>query len=652
MWHSVATATANTFAMPVHLQSDVPQIVLQPQFWAQVYKNKLEKWMLAEDLRDIVAYCLPGQSRIFISGVVDADASADALPKIVRRVPAILMLRNSKEQFEADVAAGLVSQLLQDIFRRRYGSDGAVSLAVVIYAFADLKRHKYDFVAGIVCMELSLSELCVTDAIPCESVPDHRALLESWLQRMPSHGDDAVALAADQQPLPAVLVDPTGSTAGSAVTELSLSIITLHALLHHHTGLLATDVDRPQKVFLFRGSPSRSLELSVRRLSVDNGRQPSVRNALHTFPETALPVRHADLSATFDRKKLIATSCELNLSLMRWRSMPELDLGRLRKLRVLILGCGTLGCNVMRLLLAWGLTRMTLVDYGDVSLSNPVRQGLFRMEDIGKEKAIAAKTRLEEIHPEAAIAAMKQSIPMPGHCSEARKTEEMADIRRLEDLIGGEEICDAVFLLTDSRESRWLPTLLCTAFGKPCFNAALGFQQYVAMMHHRNPELDGCYFCPDIASPGNSIADRTLDQQCTVTRPGMSYMASALIVEMMVEWLRERAAEEAQAGNQIRGHVADWSFSQEQLRGSRSAYCVACSENVLRAYRGGGAEWLQLAMQRPELLQDVCGIRQLLGPPSLRILEAGSLSADGSDGEASNTFLCRSEDILEMDDAE
>lgn len=97
-------------------------------------------------------------------------------------------------------------------------------------------------------------------------------------------------------------------------------------------------------------------------------------------------------------------------------------------------------------------------------------------------------------------------IPMPGHPIGQGSEEETAGmVTKLEDLIREH---DAVFLLMDSRESRWLPTVMGATLNKIVINAALGFDSYLVMRHGAGP-LDsqtkrlGCYFCNDIVAPAD-----------------------------------------------------------------------------------------------------------------------------------------------------
>lgn len=58
------------------------------------------------------------------------------------------------------------------------------------------------------------------------------------------------------------------------------------------------------------------------------------------------------------------------------------------------------------------------------------------------------------------------SIPMPGHPVEDHN-KFIETITKLEELIKSH---DVVFALTDSREARWLPTVICSAFNKVIIN--------------------------------------------------------------------------------------------------------------------------------------------------------------------------------------
>ena len=97
----------------------------------------------------------------------------------------------------------------------------------------------------------------------------------------------------------------------------------------------------------------------------------------------------------------------------------------------------------------------------------------------GKLKAVAAADKLNRILPAMEARAEVLGIPMPGHfvqTSGKEYDETVAAIHKLSALIAEH---DVIFMLLDTREARWLPTVLSTLHEKVAVNAALGFDSYM-----------------------------------------------------------------------------------------------------------------------------------------------------------------------------
>eukprot|EP00898_Chlorokybus_atmophyticus_P004525 jgi/Chlat1/5073/Chrsp33S05065 len=345
-----------------------------------------------------------------------------------------------------------------------------------------------------------------------------------------------------------------------------------------------------------------------------------------------------DLGPQLDPLQLADAAVDLNLKLMRWRLLPSLDTIKIRSTRCLLLGAGTLGCSVARVLLGWGVRTITFVDNGNVAFSNPVRQPLFEYEDClngGASKAHCAAEHLKRIFPGVTAEARRMSIPMPGHpVSQEQQAGILDAVTQLKELVSAH---DVVFMLTDTRESRWLPTLLCADQCKLAINAALGFDTFLVMRHGAgvmaadavgatSHERLGCYFCNDVVAPLNSTTDRTLDQQCTVTRPGLAPLASALAVELMVAILHHPQGMSAPADDakqvgepvsqplgllphQIRGFLTHW--SNLMVKGPAFDKCTACSSTVVSEYRQRGADFVLQVLKHPEYLEELTGLEAL-----------------------------------------
>ncbi|KAK9500714.1 hypothetical protein O3M35_001928 [Rhynocoris fuscipes] len=328
--------------------------------------------------------------------------------------------------------------------------------------------------------------------------------------------------------------------------------------------------------------------------------------------------KRVNLKNSVDPVRLAESSVDLNLKLMKWRLVPDLDLSKINSQKCLLLGAGTLGCSVARCLMGWGVRHITFVDNGSVSFSNPVRQSLFNYDDCdlgqgAKYKAEAAANALKRIFPSMESSGIILDIPMPGH-----PTANIEHAKKLHELI---ENHDAVFLLTDSRESRWLPTLLASTLNKVAITAALGYDTYLVIRHGKsvsNSSKLGCYFCNDVTAPGNSKIDRTLDQQCTVTRPGVSYIASSLAVELFVSLLQHNLGaaagpeEESLLGmipHSIRGFLSH--FNQITPATIASGQCIACSNIVKNEYLQDDEDFLKKVFESSTYLENLTGLTEM-----------------------------------------
>lgn len=122
-----------------------------------------------------------------------------------------------------------------------------------------------------------------------------------------------------------------------------------------------------------------------------------------------------------------------------------------------------------------------------------------------------------------------------------------------------------------------------------------------------------------------SLTDRTLDQQCTVTRPGVAAIASALLVEILVSILQHPAGAAAAAPgpqaedrgdhplgivpHQIRGFLS--SFQNMVIRGRSYDCCSACSDRVVDAYKQDAWGFLKRALNEKGYVEELSGLAEV-----------------------------------------
>jgi molybdopterin/thiamine biosynthesis adenylyltransferase len=97
--------------------------------------------------------------------------------------------------------------------------------------------------------------------------------------------------------------------------------------------------------------------------------------------------------------------------------LPQIGVGgrdRLRASRVLLVGCGALGCHAADQLARAGVGHIKIVDRDVIELTNLQRQTLFTEREVGSAKAPAAAARLKEINSQIKIEAIVTDL-WPGN---------------------------------------------------------------------------------------------------------------------------------------------------------------------------------------------------------------------------------------------
>jgi molybdopterin/thiamine biosynthesis adenylyltransferase len=158
----------------------------------------------------------------------------------------------------------------------------------------------------------------------------------------------------------------------------------------------------------------------------------------------------------------------------RFRLIAWWDQERLRKARVLVIGAGALGNEIIKNLALLGVGRVFVADRDRIERSNLSRSVLFRESDCGRAKAEVAAERARDLFPEMRLQAFDANIVYDLGLGVYR----WADV-----IIGG----------LDNREARVAINQAAAKVGKPWIDGAIERLEGVARVF--DPATGPCYEC-------------------------------------------------------------------------------------------------------------------------------------------------------------
>jgi len=158
----------------------------------------------------------------------------------------------------------------------------------------------------------------------------------------------------------------------------------------------------------------------------------------------------------------------------RFRLIAWWDQEKLARARILVVGAGALGNEVLKNLALLGAGTIHLVDFDQIEESNLTRSVLFRHRDCGRPKATAAAASLRDLNPDTTVWPLAANI--------------ITDVG-----LGLFRDADVVIGCLDNREARLWVNRQCWKVGTPWIDG--GIQEISGVVKVFVPPDSACYEC-------------------------------------------------------------------------------------------------------------------------------------------------------------
>lgn len=147
---------------------------------------------------------------------------------------------------------------------------------------------------------------------------------------------------------------------------------------------------------------------------------------------------------------------------------------RLTAAKILVVGAGALGNEVLKNLALLGVGRVYVVDFDEIERSNLTRSVLFRRRDCGRPKAVVAAEAIEDLNPDTRVTPWLANV--------------ITDIG-----LGVFREVDVVIGCLDNREARLWVNRQCWKVGTPWIDG--GIQEINGVIKTYLPPDGACYEC-------------------------------------------------------------------------------------------------------------------------------------------------------------